>query len=117
MHYADREIDNEVFLMSAGSYLQTEGWRTIPIPERRYFHTICQRHRSVDDDGDAPHAPLGVRGAPVVAQDKLYQPQRADHERSGSGLSVRPLLLGYPESARVGIEDRDAAVGADLLDS
>ena len=43
----------------------------------------------------------------------LAQPQRADHERSGSGLSVRPLLLGYSEPARVGIEDGDAAVGAD----
>ena len=37
----------------------------IPFPERRYFHAICQRHRSVDDNDDAPYAA-------VVAQDKLY---------------------------------------------
>ena len=37
----------------------------IPFPERRYFHTICQRHCSVDDNDDAPHAA-------VVAQDRLY---------------------------------------------
>ena len=44
------------------------------------------------DDGGVPHAP---------------QPQRADHERSVSGRNS--LFLGYPESARVGVGDGNAA--------
>ena len=54
--------------------------------------------------------PIYQVGAQITSGNRP-QPQRADHERSGSGCQT--LLLGYPEPARVGIEDGDAAVGAE----
>ena len=79
----------------------------ITFPERIFFLAVDRRHIFFA----ALERAVSVFRDNVTAAIPTPQPQRANHERSVSGLDL-PLILSYPEPTRVGIGVGGAAVVA-----